>query len=154
MRLIPSLMRKVVRDRVHPSTLQPSNPPPVLDWWGGGQTACGTERERDACDQHGFDLDDAYRRPGSWLDFKCLGSGLFPANLPVALCFSIQLQAESFSPWQRQMLGSLICEPSRKSELWHAVENRQGENNSPSVRCLVPYPLWILAKEKRKNSNK
>lgn len=164
MLLIPSLMRRLVRDRVHPSAL-----PALHSCWsdgkGVGLRVAHTEREAETHVTSG-DL--------TWMMLTGDRGRDLISNLSVIGFFSCQstsgfvlfnsitsrvfLLLFFFCPWQCRMSGSLRCEPSRKSELWHAVENRPGGavggNNLPSVRWLAPYPLWILAKEKRKNSNK
>lgn len=127
MPLIPSLMRRVVRDRVHPYALALLHSSRI-DERGLLQ------RERTARQRHmwpaGISLGWCLQatRVVTWVQIFPLWA-FFWANLLVALCFSVQLHPELvffFCLWQRRMSGSVRCEPSRKSELWHAVKNRRG----------------------------
>lgn len=141
MPLIPRLMWKVVRDRVH-------HPPRLMGGVGGeergGWIACGRERRMWPT---GIWLGWCLWLPGSWLDFKSLGFGIFLCNLLLALCFSIQLHAEAFLCDNVGYQG--LLDVSWVINLSFDTQSRIVGNNLPSVRCLALSRL-----DSRKNSNK
>lgn len=118
MPLIPRLMWKVVRDRVHHH----------FDWWGS--LGCVWQRETHATNWDLTWMVLMATRVVTWFQIFRLWD--FPVQSTSGFVLFNSITWWVFSLWQCRISGSLRCELSHKSKLW-----RGGGGNLPSVRCLV-----------------